>query len=240
MNSKHNNSRIALVTGAHRGIGFETCRGLGKLGYTVIMTGIIPAKGKAAAKSLQKEGLNVAFHPLDITCDEEVAATKKFVQQMFGQLDVLVNNAGILVDEGKTIFKVRPETFQHVFDLNTLGMLRMCQAFVPLMIKQNYGRVVNMASGRGQLGGEDIGNNAPSYNMSKTAVNALTVMMADACAEANVLVNSLCPGWCRTDMGGPDAPRSAKKGAETAIWLATLPNKGPSGRFFRDKKAIPW
>ncbi len=236
-------TRIALVTGAQRGIGLEVARGLGKLGYTVILTGIVAAKGRAAAKQLQKEGCNALFFPLDVTKEKDVQAAKRFVDQMFGRLDVLVNNAGVLIDGEKGILKVKSEVFQKVFEINTLGGLRMCQAFVPMMIKQNYGRIVNVASGRGQLSGEDkyaMIDDAPAYNMSKTAVNAMTLMLANATESTNVLVNSLCPGWCRTDMGGESAPRSAKKGAETIIWLATLPDKGPTGGFFRDKKRIPW
>jgi NAD(P)-dependent dehydrogenase (short-subunit alcohol dehydrogenase family) len=210
------------------------------MGCTVIITGIFPAKGRAAAKALQKEGYDVIFQPLDVTSDAEVAAIGQFVRKQFGRLDILVNNAGILVDDGKSVLKVRPEIFQHVIDVNTLGALRMCQTFIPLMLRHDFGRVVNVASGRGQLSGEDIAMEGPAYNMSKTAVNALTVMLANVTDGTNVLVNSVCPGWCRTDMGGAKAPRSAKKGAETIVWLATLPNNGPNGGFFRDKRVIPW
>lgn len=240
MKSVQENGRIALVTGGHRGLGLETCRALGKRGYTIIMTSPIYGKGRAAAAQLHKDGAEVYFHPLDVTEESEVKAVKLFVKQKFGRLDVLVNNAGILIDEGESILKLPVKTFFKVLDVNTFGALRMCQAFVPMMLKQNYGRIVNLASGRGQLSGGDICDNGPAYNMSKTAVNALTVMVSDSVAGANVLVNSVCPGWCRTDLGGPNATRSAKKGAETIVWLATLPDDGPNGGFFRDKRRLEW
>jgi NAD(P)-dependent dehydrogenase (short-subunit alcohol dehydrogenase family) len=221
-------------------LGLETCAALGRLGYTVLLTSPVLSPGRAAAKSLAKDGCDVYFHQLDVTSAGAVKEVKQFVRQEFGRLDVLVNNAGVLLDEGKSILRVPVETFQKVLDINTFGALRMCQAFLPLMLRQDYGRIVNLASGRGQLSGEDIGEYAPAYSMSKNAVNALTVMFSHAAAGTNVLVNSVCPGWCRTKMGGPHAQRSARKGAETIVWLATLPDGGHSGGFFRDKELIPW
>lgn len=216
---------------------------LARHGYTVVLTDLVVAGGRAAARQLEREGLAVVFHRLDVTSDQDVKAVKKFVQQRFGRLDVLVNNAGILIDEERSVLKVGADVFHKVFDVNTLGALRLSQAFIPMMVRRDYGRIVNLASGRGQLSGEDeysMMDTGPSYNLSKAALNALTIMLANATAGTNVLVNSLCPGWCRTDLGGPEAPRSAKKGAETAVWLATLPDDGPTGGFFRDKKPIPW
>lgn len=132
-------TKIALVTGAQRGIGLEVARGLGKVGYTVIVTGIVPAKGRAAVKQLQKEGCNALFFPLDVTKEKDVQAAKRFVEQMFGRLDVLINNAGVLIDLEKSVLKVKPEIFHKVIDINTLGGLRMCQAFIPMMINKSMG-----------------------------------------------------------------------------------------------------
>lgn len=233
-------SRIALVTGAQRGLGLEACRSLGKLGYTVVLSGIVLGEGRTAARSLSKLGYEVEFCPLDITNGDDIKEAKRFIQKRFGRLDVLINNAAVFIDEGKSIQDLPVRIFEKVINVNTFGALRMCQAFFPLMIKQDYGRIVNVSSGKGQLSGEDMTDDTPAYCMSKAALNAATVMFADAAAGRNILVNSVCPGWCRTDIGGSHAPRSAKKGAETIVWLATLPDDGPTGGFFRDKEPIDW
>jgi NAD(P)-dependent dehydrogenase (short-subunit alcohol dehydrogenase family) len=155
------------------------------------------------------------------------------------RIDILVNNAGILVDRrGASVLDVPVETMRATFETNSYAPLQISQALVPLMRERGYGRIVNVSSGLGQL--ESIGDGTPAYRASKAALNVLTLMLAAATKGSGILVNSMCPGWVRTDMGGANATRSVEKGAETAVWLATLPDDGPTGGFFRDRKPIAW
>jgi NAD(P)-dependent dehydrogenase (short-subunit alcohol dehydrogenase family) len=231
--------RLAVVTGGNKGIGYEICRQLARKGLRVVLTSRDAEKGREARKKLEKEGLDVMHHPLEVTDQASVAAIARHIQSEYGRVDVLVNNAGISIDSRSTsVLKEKEETFRITLETNFYGALRMCQALVPLMQKNHYGRVVNLSSGLGQL--DDMGDGTPAYRVSKTALNALTRMVAKAVEGDNILVNSMCPGWVRTDMGGPGASRSVEQGAETAVWLAMLPHDGPNGGFFRDKKPIPW
>jgi len=231
--------RLAVVTGANKGIGLEICRQLAGKGLRVLLTSRDAGKGRNAAAELKSHGLDVLFHPLDVDSDDSVGALRDHIDREAGRADVLVNNAGIMIDQRSTSVLREPiETFRKTFETNFYGALRMCQALVPLMRRHHYGRIVNMSSGLGQL--DDMGDGTPSYRASKTALNALTRMVSVAVKGDDILVNSVCPGWVRTDMGGANASRSVEKGAETAIWLALLPDGGPSGGFFRDKEPIPW
>ena len=231
--------RVAVVTGGNKGIGFEICRQLARKGLRVILTSRDAAKGEEAMQRLRKQGLDVAYHPLDVDSDESVRRLLERLEKDVGRADVLVNNAGILIDRRATsVLKEPLQTFRRTFETNFFGALRMCQALVPLMRRNRYGRIVNLSSGLGQL--DEMGDGTPAYRASKTALNALTRMVASATQGQDILVNSMCPGWVRTDMGGPNAARSVDKAAETAVWLALLPHDGPTGGFFRDKKPIPW
>jgi NAD(P)-dependent dehydrogenase (short-subunit alcohol dehydrogenase family) len=226
--------RIAVVTGANRGIGLEICRQLAQAGMHVILTARDEAKGKAAAKKL-----GVESHPLDVDSDESVKAFARWIEDTHGRCDVLVNNAGVMLDpRGSRVLDSKIETYRDTLETNLLGPLRMIQAIAPLMKKQGYGRIVNMSSGQGQL--SEMGVGTPAYRVSKTALNALTRTTAADLHGTGILVNAMCPGWVRTDMGGSGAPRSVEQGADTAVWLATLPAEGPSGGYFRDRKQIPW
>ncbi|HKQ25861.1 MAG TPA: SDR family oxidoreductase [Burkholderiales bacterium] len=231
--------QLAVVTGANKGIGYEICRQLARKGLRVLLTSRDAKKGEQARKKLEKEGLDVLHHPLDVTVQSSIAAIARHIESEYGRVDVLVNNAGVLIgSRSGSVLKEKEETFRTTLETNFYGALRICQALVPLMQKNHYGRVVNLSSGLGQL--HDMGDGTPAYRVSKTAVNALTRMVATAVEGDNILVNSMCPGWVRTDMGGPQASRSVEQGAETAVWLAMLPRDGPTGGFFRDKKPIPW
>jgi NAD(P)-dependent dehydrogenase (short-subunit alcohol dehydrogenase family) len=231
--------RIAVVTGGNKGIGFEICRQFAARGINVVLTARSRRRGARAASKLQGEGLNVIFHPLDVTVPAEVQALARYLDATHGRCDVLVNNAGIALDRySMSVLDTPPRLFQDTLDTNFYGPLRLCQALMPMMLRRRYGRVVNLSSGLGQL--EDMEDGSAAYRVSKTALNALTRMAAAAADNRNVLVNSMCPGWVRTDMGGPNAARGVEKGAETAVWLATLPDGGPSGGFFRDRKPIAW
>ncbi len=231
--------RIAVVTGGNRGIGLEICRQLGRLGLEVVLTARDEVKGHAAAKQLDAEGLDVSFQQLDVTDPASVQQFTKDMLRYFKGIDVLVNNAAILPDEKQPALAVDLDVVRNTLETNVLGVWRLCQSIVPIMLKQHYGRVVNLSSGYGQLSEMDAAN-APAYRLSKTAVNALTRLVAAECAGTNVLVNAVCPGWVRTDMGGPGAERPVEKGAETPVWLATLPDGGPTGALFRDRQPIAW
>lgn len=231
--------RIAVVTGGNRGIGFEICRQLARRGLTVILTSRSAAKGRAAVKALDEAGTAVDYHPLDVTSPVSIKALAAYVAERYGRLDVLVNNAGVMLDpRGSSMLDARPKTFRDTLEANFFGPLQLAQALVPLMKKNRYGRIVNLSSGLGQL--SDMSAGTPAYRVSKTVLNALTRTLAAELAGSGILVNSMCPGWVKTDMGGSRAPRTVEQAADTAVWLATLPRDGPSGGFFRDRKPIPW
>jgi NAD(P)-dependent dehydrogenase (short-subunit alcohol dehydrogenase family) len=231
--------RIAVVTGGNKGIWFEICRQLAGEGVRVLLTSRDAARGNSAAGNLRAQKLDVLFHPLDVDSDDSVSAFREYLKKEHGRVDVLINNAGILADKHSTsILKAPLDVFRATLETNFFGALRMCQALVPIMRRGHYGRIVNLSSGLGQL--SDMGDGTPAYRVSKTALNALTRMVATATDGEDILVNSVCPGWVRTDMGGPEAARSVDKGAETAVWLAMLPHGGPTGGFFRDREPIPW
>ena len=232
-------TRVAVVTGGNRGIGFEICRQLAQQGIHVVLTSRDGAKGKAAVKKLRGDELEVAYHRLDVTEANSVASLVAYLEQQYGRADILVNNAGIMIDpKGSRVLNSDIETYRATLETNFFGPLRLVQALVPLMRKHGYGRVVNLSSGQGQL--SEMGSGTPAYRVSKTALNAVTRIVAAETRGSNILVNSMCPGWVKTDMGGRNAPHTVAQGADTAVWLATLPDGGPTGGFFRDRKPIPW
>jgi NAD(P)-dependent dehydrogenase (short-subunit alcohol dehydrogenase family) len=233
------NKRVAVVTGANRGIGYEIARRLGAEGVKIIAASREPGKGEAAVARLRTGGADATFFPLDVTRDDDVKALAKYVEATFSAADILVNNAGVLLDStGSRLLDADQEIFRKTMEVNFYGPLRMIQALGPGMRERNYGRIVNLSSGLGQL--TEMGSGTPAYRVSKAALNVLTRNLAADLAGTNVLVNSLCPGWVRTDMGGANATRSVEEGADTAVWLATLPDGGSSGGFFRDRQPIAW
>jgi len=232
--------RVAVVTGANRGIGLEICRQLGQReDVRVVLTARNETKGKAAATQLRGEGIDVDFHELDVTSEKGVRALADWLAVTYKRCDILINNAGIAPDpRGSRVLDSKIASYRETLETNTLGPLMLAQALVPLMKKNRHGRIVNISSGQGQL--SDMGAGSPAYRVSKTALNALTRTLAAELKGSGILVNSMCPGWVRTDMGGPGAPRPVEQGADTAVWLATLPDDGPTGGFFRDRKPIAW
>ncbi len=237
--------RIALVTGANRGIGLEVCRQLAKKGDTVLLGARDMARATSAADNLKAEGVDVRPVALDVTSPGSIAALKALVEKEFGRLDVLVNNAGIQREApgswnvaDASVFNLSPENLHATLATNLEGPLALCQAFIPLMQKNGYGRVVNVSSGMGQL--SDMGGGWGAYRLSKVALNGLTRMMAAELGQTDVKINSVCPGWVRTDMGGPNATREVQQGAASVVWAATLPGDGPTGGFFRDGQPLPW
>ncbi|HEX6182678.1 MAG TPA: SDR family oxidoreductase [Pyrinomonadaceae bacterium] len=230
--------RVALVTGAYRGIGLEVSRQLARRGFSVFLSARDPAKAQAAAETLRRHRLKVLPALLDVTDERSVEATRLFVEARFGRLDVLVNNAAILYDSWQRAETADLETVREAFETNTLGAWRTAQAFIPLLTKGGHGRIVNVSSESGSL--DVMGGGTPAYSVSKAALNALTRMLADELRPARVLVNSVCPGWVATEMGGADAPRSVEEGAAGIVWAATLPDEGPTGGFFRDGQPLAW
>jgi NAD(P)-dependent dehydrogenase (short-subunit alcohol dehydrogenase family) len=232
---------VAIVTGAYRGLGLETARQLAQLGHTVVLTARRGPEGAAAAEGLSAQGLAARFHPLDVTDESSIQALAAHVRDTGGRLDVLVNNAGIFPDPppgsgGDSVFDAALATVRSGLETNALGALRLCQVLIPMM--QGRGRVVNVSSGMGQL--EEMNGCCPGYRLSKVALNAVTRIFADELRNTGVKVNSVCPGWVRTDMGGESAPLSVEEGAQGIVWAATLPDDGPSGGFFRHGQPIAW
>lgn len=234
--------RVALVTGANRGMGLEIVRQLSRLGLIAVLAARDLEKGKVAAAALAAEELDVPIVALDVTDADSIRAAVAEVRGLFGRIDVLVNNAAILKEgllpEDTSVLDVSGDLVNQTFLTNTVGPLRMIQATVPGMRERGYGRIVNLSSGAGQLA--EMGSGFPAYRLSKSALNALTRTTAAELGAHEIKINSVCPGWVRTDMGGPHATRTVEHGAETAVWLATLPEDGPTGGFFRDMKPIPW
>ena len=230
--------KVAVVTGAYRGIGLEVSRRLARLGFAVVLTARDARKGEEAAAALKLEGLDVVPFPLDVTDRQSVEAARLFVEERFGRLDVLVNNAAILYDSWQRAETADLETVREAFETNTLGAWRTAQAFIPLLTKGGHGRIVNVSSESGSL--SVMGGGTPAYGVSKVALNALTRMLAAELRPARVLVNSVCPGWVATEMGGADAPRTVEEGAAGIVWAATLPDDGPTGGFFRDGEPLAW
>ncbi len=226
---------IAIVTGANRGIGLEVTRQLALLGYTVILGSRNQLNGEQAKADIGNPD-NVIVHELDVSSKASVQKLAEFIRARFGQLNVLVNNAGINYDTWNTVLNSDLNEIRQTLETNVLGAWAMIQSFGSLLELSGNGRIVNVSSGAGAIQGMSGGT--PGYSMSKTAMNVLTIKAAAELRSKGILVNSVCPGWVRTDMGGSAATRSVEKGAETIVWAATLDSDGPTGRFFRDKREI--
>ena len=231
-------TRVALITGANRGIGFEIARQLARLGIIAVIGSRDLAKGHQAAEGFKSEGLDAPVVQLDVDDPSSIAKGVAEANSFFGRIDILVNNAGILTDKAKLVLEIDPEEVEALFRSNTIGPLRMIQAVAPGMKERGYGRIVNLSSKLAQL--KDMAGGYPGYRISKTALNALTRVAAAEFGPGNIKVNAMSPGWVKTDMGGSDATRTVTEGADTAVWLATLPDDGPTGGFFDSRKAIAW
>ena len=233
--------RVAVVTGGNRGMGFALCRELASKGYRVLLCSRNPDKGEAAAQELRDQSLDVLPVHLDVTNSAQISALTEICRNRLGRVDALINNAGILVDnlsEPVSILDANPESISASFEINTLAPVMVSNALIPLMRERNYGRIVNVSSGMGQL--QNMGGCHAGYRISKTALNSATCIYAAELDTTNIKVNAVCPGWVRTEMGGGDAERSVEEGIDTTLWLATLPDDGPSGGYFRDRERIDW
>ena len=237
MHVKTTKKKIALVTGANRGLGFETCKQLSQLGVTVLLTSRDPIKGEVAAKQLIDKGLDVIFYQLDVSDRSNIKDIFTKIENQFGRLDILINNAAILYDKDQSTMNADLELVTKALTTNLFGPWLLCQAFVPLMEKNGYGRIVNVSSGAASMHYMEGGT--PAYGISKVALNALTRKLASELGRKNVLVNSVDPGWVATDMGGHGG-RPIEDGCRGIVWAATLPNNGPSGGFFYDGEPELW
>ena len=237
--------RVAVVTGANKGIGLEIARQLGREGITVFLGARDALRGRAAAEKLRAEGLDARPLPLDVTDDASVSAAAAFLEKSEGRLDILVNNAGIAIDNGPPS-RVSLEVVRRTYETNVFGVIRTTQAMLPLLRRSDAGRIVNLSSGLGSL----TRNSDPTwdyasvkflaYNSSKTAVNAITVQFAYELRETPIKVNAADPGYVATDMNRNQGVRSVEQGAATPVRLALLPADGPTGGYFNDDGALPW
>jgi len=231
--------QIALVTGGNRGIGFEICRQLAKLGIRVILGSRDAAKGVVAAGELIAAGASVEARELDVASEKTIRECMNWIRRDLGRLDILVNNAGIMVEEDDAEPEQEIQIIRDTMQTNVYGPLLLSRLAIPIMKSRRYGRIVNLSSSMGSL--TEMGAGYIAYRISKAAINAVTRVLAAETQGMGILINSVDPGWVQTAMGGSGASRTVAKGAETVVWLATLPDdSGPTGGFFRDRKTIAW
>jgi NAD(P)-dependent dehydrogenase (short-subunit alcohol dehydrogenase family) len=232
--------QVALITGANKGLGLEIARQLGQQGLTVVL-GARQGKAAAPAAALRAEGLDAHDITLDVTSAADIATLPTFFETQFGRLDVLVNNAGVQLDDG---FDVSPDALRQTYEANVIGPYAITQALLPLLRQAPAGRIVNQSSILGSLTAISQGQGGswatPGYTSSKAALNMLTVVLAQHLAGTNIKVNAAHPGWVKTDLGGDNAPLSVAEGAKTAVRLALLPADGPTGGYFHNSEHLPW
>jgi NAD(P)-dependent dehydrogenase (short-subunit alcohol dehydrogenase family) len=230
--------RTAFVTGGNRGIGLAICKGLADRGLNIVLGSRDEANGEAAARSVREKGATVRVEQIDVAEPDSIDACYERLAGDDVAVDVLVNNAGIYPENDALDATI--DQLDRAWTVNARGPWLLVKKFVPDMIDRGYGRVVNMSSGSGSFG-EGLDPQHAPYAASKSALNALTMTLEAALPDAaDVKANAMCPGWVHTRMGGEAAPRTPEEGADTALWLATLPTDGPSGGFFRDRERIPW
>lgn len=246
--------KVAFITGANRGIGLETARGLGELGITVLMGARDKAKGEQAAEGLKKKGIKAEAIAFDVGNRNDHKRLASMIAERFGRLDILVNNAGVAKDEAdfgnpggfNTTSTVSDEILRETFDTNFFAVVALTQALLPMIRKAPSGRIVNLSSILGSLTlhldpkSPIYDKKAFAYDASKTALNAFTVHLAMELKGTKIKVNSAHPGWVKTEMGGPAAPMEVSEGGKTSVQLATLPDDGPTGGFFHLGDPLPW
>ncbi len=242
-------NKIALVTGASRGIGRETVQQLAQLGIEVLFGVRDLAVGAEIEAELKKQGLNVSALKLDVCSESDRAAVFNFIAERYGRLDILVNNAGAVPEgwsPGCNFESLSLDLLKETFEINFFSMFALTQKLLPLLRKSSAARIVNVGSKLGSLAlhveptSSIYDNKTVAYDTSKTAVNALTVHLAYLLKDSPIKVNTAHPGWVKTEMGGPEAPMSIQDGAKTSVWLATLPADGPTGGYFHMHEPLPW
>ena len=238
--------KIALITGANKGIGLEIARQLGGLGITVLIGARSPKRGEDAAAALRAAGMDAHALTLDVTHGPSAQRAHDFIEREYEKLDILVNNAGVMHDATLKPSEVPLDTIREVFATNFFGVVGVTQTLLPLLRKSGAGRIVNVSSSLGSHAlqadpAKPMGDyKVLGYDASKSALNIFTIELADEVRGTGIKVNSACPGWVKTDMGGPNAPGTAEQGADTPVWLATLPDDGPTGGFFNSRKPVAW
>jgi NAD(P)-dependent dehydrogenase (short-subunit alcohol dehydrogenase family) len=230
-------NKITLITGANRGIGLEIGKQLLAKDFTVVFTMRNMAIGRPIVNEIRKKYKKAWFHQLDVSEEQSIADVVTHIKEACEVIDVLINNAAILHEKNHASVQVSLKDMRETMETNLYGPMMVTRAMIPFLKKSNDPRVINLSSTMGQL--STMGAGYGAYRISKTALNALTVIQSKELARDGIKVNSMCPGWVKTDMGGPNATRTLDKGAETAVWLATADNI-PSGKFYKDKKEIPW
>ncbi len=231
---------VALVTGANKGIGFETARQLAQKGITVLLGARDKVKGEEAAKKLRDESLDVRFLPVDVNDQKTHDAAAKFIEEEFGRLDILINNAGIVEDYDVPASAGTLDRWRKTFETNVFNLVALTQTLLPLIKKSQAGRIVNLSSSMGSLKLNREASSSTAYNASKAAVNMLTINLANELKDTPIIVNSADPGWVKTEMGGANALLAVEDGAKTSIALATLPADGDTGKFFHLNEELPW
>jgi NAD(P)-dependent dehydrogenase (short-subunit alcohol dehydrogenase family) len=226
-------NKRALVTGGNRGIGFAIAQGLIERDYEVIITARSIESAKKAAEKLAEKAIPLA---LDVSDDSSIDRAISLLSQQIDCLDVLINNAGVYPDKEVDSLTISRELLNTAMQTNTFGVIRMVQACLPLLEKSSDARIINVSSGMGEL--NSLTTTATSYSLSKLALNGATIMLSQSLKPKNIAINTMCPGWVRTDMGGNAAPRSPEQGADTAIWLATEASHSESGKFWRGREAV--
>jgi NAD(P)-dependent dehydrogenase (short-subunit alcohol dehydrogenase family) len=224
--------KTAFITGAGRGLGLSCARGLIKRGYKVVIAARETEALERAASFLAEDGGDVLQFQLDITNREHIASLTEVIQSNELQVDVLINNAGIMLEGRSTLSQLESKTFKRTLEVNLLGPTEIMQIVVPKMVERGWGRVVNVSSEMGAFSA--FRPYAPAYRISKAALNAATRLASLEWSGRGILINAVCPGWIRTELGGENAPRSVEQGADSVIWAVELPDGGPSGGFFRD------
>lgn len=242
--------KIALITGANKGLGFETARQLGKEGVSIIAAARNKEKGIAAVNKLKEEGIDAEFLQLDVDKDADIQFAFNFINEKYGKLDILINNAGIQVDGAgwgdNTATTIKEEALRQTMDTNFFNVVKLTNTLLPLIKKSEAGRIVNLSSILGSLEYHSdahspiYGSKLFAYNTSKSALNSYTIHLAAALADSNVKVNSVHPGWVKTDMGTEAAPMEINDGVKTSVAMALLENDGPSGKFVHLDSELPW
>jgi NAD(P)-dependent dehydrogenase (short-subunit alcohol dehydrogenase family) len=241
--------KVALISGANKGLGLETGRQLGKLGYTVLLGARDVLKGEVAARQLRDDGIDARSVKLDVLKQTDIDAAAAMVESEFGKLDVLVNNAGVMIEKGwtkNTTSETTLDNLRATFDTNLFAVFTVTKAMLPLLKKSEAGRIVNVSSILGSVslqatkGSPTYSTKLFAYNASKAALNVLTISLAHELRGTKIKVNSAHPGWVKTDLGGSAAPMNVEQGAKTEVELATLGEDGPTGGFFHLGKPIEW
>jgi NAD(P)-dependent dehydrogenase (short-subunit alcohol dehydrogenase family) len=230
--------QVVAITGASSGIGEATALACAREGAAVALAARRADRIEALAQRIRDEGAQAVAIETDVAEEASAHAFVRGAAERLGGLDALVNNAGVMGEIATNVSAAPLDDAHKTMETNLFGAWRLAQAVLPLLRRSEHGRIVNVSSGAGQL--SDMNGGSPGYRISKTALNALTRILSQEEAGSGILANSMCPGWVRTDMGGAAAPRSVEEGADTAVWLATLPDDGPAGGFFRNREPIPW